>query len=162
MVLLRLSMNDRSGPFSTNLHLHQRLSGCASTLIDIRWSTFTNIHRFVCKYPISQYSHVPVSMLAALIASMLTEVMMPIVQMENAWLAGQVPTILPYFIIQRMLPASTLAAGILVPTRILHSSVSIRTVVYLTDMSYKSSQSLNIDPRLLLHPDLLVLYQASL
>ena len=51
--------------------------------------------------------------------------------MENAWLAGQVPTILPYFITQRMPPASTLVAGIQVPTRILHSSVSIRSVVYL-------------------------------
>ena len=51
--------------------------------------------------------------------------------MENAWLAGQVPTILPYFITQRMLPAFTLVAGIQVSTRILHLSVSIRSVVYL-------------------------------
>ena len=43
--------------------------------------------------------------------------------------------ILPYFITHRMPPASTLAVGIQVPTRILHSSVSIRTVVYLTEMS---------------------------
>ena len=69
-------------------------------------------------------------MLATLIVSMLIEVMMPTVQMENAWLAGQAPTILPHFIAQRIPPASTLAAGIQVPTRTLHSSVSIRTVVY--------------------------------
>ena len=74
-------------------------------------------------------------MLAILIASMLIGVMTSAVQMENALLARQVPTILPYFINQRMPPASTLAAGIQVPTRILHSSVSIRTVVYLTDTS---------------------------
>ena len=77
-------------------------------------------------------------------------------------MAGQIPTILPYFITQRMSLASTLAAGIQVPTGILHSSVSIRAVVYVTDMSQKSFQGLNIDPRLLLHPGLLVLYQASL
>ena len=74
-------------------------------------------------------------MLAALIASKLIGVMMPTVQMENAWLAVQVPTILPNFITQRMPPASTLAAGMQVPTRILHSLVSIRTVIYLTDIS---------------------------
>ena len=74
-------------------------------------------------------------MLATLIASMLTGVMIPTVQMENAWLAVQIPTILPYSITQKMPPASTLADGIQVPTRILHSSVSIRTVLYLTDMS---------------------------
>ena len=96
-------------------------------------------------------------MLATLIASMLTGVIMPTVQMGNAWLAGQIPTNLSYSIIQRMPPAFTLAAGIQVPTRILHSSVSIRTVVYPTDKSKKSSQGLNIDPRLLLHPGLLVL-----
>ena len=101
-------------------------------------------------------------MLATLITSMLIGVMMPTVEMENAWLAGQIPTNLPYPITQRMPPASTLAAGIQVPTRILHSSVSIRTAVYLTNMSQKSFQGLNIDPRLLLHPGLLVLYQASL
>ena len=49
----------------------------------------------------------PVPMLAALIAGMLIRVMMPPAQMENAWLAGQVPTILPYFINQKMPPAST-------------------------------------------------------
>ena len=48
---------------------------------------------------------------------------------------GQIPTILPYFITQRMSSASTLIAGMQVPTWILHSSISIRTVVYLTDMS---------------------------
>ena len=74
-------------------------------------------------------------MLACLIASMLIGIMMPTVQMENASLAGQVPTVLPYFITHRMSPASTPGAGIQVPTRILHSSVSIRTVVYMTDMS---------------------------
>ena len=84
-------------------------------------------------------------MLATLIASILTGIMMLTVQMENAWLAGQIPAILPYSITTRMPPASTLAARIQVPTRILHSSVSIRTVVYLTDMSLKSSQGLNID-----------------
>ena len=47
-------------------------------------ANFTNLHRFVCKYPISQYSHIPVSMLLTLTASMLTGVMMPTVQMENA------------------------------------------------------------------------------
>ena len=83
----------------------------------------------------SQYSHIPVFMPATLIASMLTGVKMLTVQMENAWLAGQIPIILPYSITQRMPPASTLASGIQVPTRILHSSVSIRTVVYLTGMS---------------------------
>ena len=62
-------------------------------------------------------------------------VMMPTVQMGNAWLAGQVPTTLPYFITQKMPRAFTLAAGLQVPARILHSSVSIRRVVYLTDMS---------------------------
>ena len=36
---------------------------------------------------------------------------------------------------QKMPPAFALAAGIQVPTRILHSSVSIRTAGYLTDMS---------------------------
>ena len=66
---------------------------------------------------------------------MLIGVMMPTVQMENARLAGQVQTILPYFTTQKIPPASTLAAGIQVPTRILHLSVSIRTVVYLTNMS---------------------------
>ena len=106
MALLRLSINDRSGPFSTNLHLHRRLSGCASsTLMDIRQSTFTN-HRLVYKYPISQDSHIPVSMLATLIASMLIGVMMLTVQIENPWLAGQIPTILSYIIIQGMPPAS--------------------------------------------------------
>ena len=148
--------------FSANLHLHRRLSGCTSTLMDIRWSTLTNLHGFVCKYPISQYSHISVSMLATLIASMLIGVMMPTVQMENAWLAGQVPTILSFFITQRMPPASTLGARIQVPTRILHSLVLIRTVVYLTSMFKKSSQGLNIDSHLLLHPGLIVLYQASL
>ena len=74
-------------------------------------------------------------MLATLIASMLIKIMMPTVQMENAWLAGQALTILPYFITQMMRPVSTLAAGIQVPTRILHSLVSIRTVVYQIDMS---------------------------
>ena len=93
---------------------------------------------------------------------MLIGIMMPTVLMENAWLAGQIPTILPYFITQRMPPDSTLAAGIQVPTRILHSSKSIRTVVYLTGMFWKSSQGLNIDHRLLLRPGLLILYQASL
>ena len=68
-------------------------------------------------------------MLATLIASMLTGVVMLTVQEGNAWLAGQIPTILSYFITQRMPTASTLAAGIQVPTRILHSSVSIRTVI---------------------------------
>ena len=70
-----------------------------------------------------------------LIVSMLIVVVMPTVQMENAWLAGQITTILPYSNTQRVPPASTLAAGIQVQTRMLHSSVSIRTVVYLTDMS---------------------------
>ena len=74
-------------------------------------------------------------MLATLFATMLIGVMMPIVQMKNAWSAGQIPIILPYFITQSMPPASTLAAGIQVQTRILHSLVSIGTVVYLTDMS---------------------------
>ena len=68
-------------------------------------------------------------MLATLIARMLIGVMMPTMQMGNAWLAGQIPTILPYSIFQDMLPASTLAAGIQVPTRNLHLSVSIRRVV---------------------------------
>ena len=74
-------------------------------------------------------------MLVTVIANMLFGIMMPTVQMENAWLAGQIPTILPYSITERMLPASTLAAGIQVPTRIFHSSVSIRTVVHLTNVS---------------------------
>ena len=68
-------------------------------------------------------------MLATLIANMLIGVMMPTVQTGNAWLAGQIPTILSYFITQRMPTTSTLAAGTQVPTRILHSSVSIRTVI---------------------------------
>ena len=51
--------------------------------------------------------------------------MMPTVQMENVWWAGQIPTILPYSITQRIPPASTLAAGIQVPTQILHEFVSI-------------------------------------
>ena len=72
-------------------------------------------------------------MLETSIASMLIGIM-PTVQMENTWLTGLVPIILPYVITQRMPPASTLAAGIQAPTRILYSSVSIRTVVYLTDM----------------------------
>ena len=135
MTLLLFSMNDRSGPFSTNLHLHWRLSGCTSTLMDIRQSTFTNLHRFVCKYLVSQYSHISVSMLTTLIASVLVGVMMPTGQIENAWLAGQIPKIMPYFITQRMPPASILAAEIQAPTRILHSSESLRTVVYLRDMS---------------------------
>ena len=50
-------------------------------------------------------SHIPVSMLMTLIASMLIGVMMPTVQIENAWLVRQVPKILLYFITQRM-PAS--------------------------------------------------------
>ena len=120
---------------STNIHLHRSLNGCASTLMDIRQSTFTNLHRFVCKNPISRYSHIPVSMLATLIASMSLGFMMPTVQIENAWLAGQISAILPYFIIQRMPPTSTLVAGIQVTTRIFHLSVSIWTVVYQTDMS---------------------------
>ena len=49
--------------------------------------------------------------------------------MEDAWLAGQMSTILPYSITQKMPPASISATGIQVPTRILHSSVLIRTVV---------------------------------
>ena len=137
----------------TNFHLHRRLSGCTLT---------TNLPQFVCKYLISQYSHIPVYMLATLIASMLTGVMMPRVQMRNAWFHGQIPSILFYSITQRMPPASILAIGIHIPTHILHPLVSTRTVVYPTDKSYKSSQGLNIDPRLLFHPGLLVLYQASL
>ena len=74
-------------------------------------------------------------MLATLIASMLIGIMMPTVQIENVWLAGQIPTILTFSITLRRLPASTLAAGMQVPTRILHLLVSIRTFVYLTDMS---------------------------
>ena len=74
-------------------------------------------------------------MLATLISSMLIGAMMPTVQMENAWLAGQVPIILSYFLTQRMPPVSTLTAGIQVPTRILYSLVLISTVVYLTYMS---------------------------
>ena len=50
--------------------------------------------------------------LPTLIASMLTGVMIPIVQMGNDWLAGQIPTILSYSITQRLPPTSTLAAGI--------------------------------------------------
>ena len=100
-------------------------------------------------------------MLATLIASMLTGVMMPTVQIENAWLAGKSPTILLYFITQRMPPAFTLAVGIQVPTRILHSLVSIWTVVYLTDIRLRKDYYF-ISPRLLLHPGLLVLYQARL
>ena len=101
-------------------------------------------------------------MLATLIVGMLIGIMMPRVKMENAWLSGHIPTILPYSITQRIPQASTLAAGIKEPTRTVHSPVLIPTVVYLTDMSQKSSQGLNINPRLLLHPGLLVLYQASL
>ena len=74
-------------------------------------------------------------MVATLIGSVLIGVMMPTVHMENAWLAGQMLTIWPYSITQRMSPASTLATGIQVPTRILYSTVMIRTVVYVTDMS---------------------------
>ena len=48
-------------------------------------------------------------------------VVMPTVQMGNAWLAGKILTILSYSITQRMPPAFTLAAGIQVPTGILHS-----------------------------------------
>ena len=106
--------------------------------VDVEVYKIVNVYtplQFVCKYPISQYSHIPVSMLASLIASMLIGIMMPTVLMENASLAGQVPTILPYFITQRMPLASTPGAGIQVPTRILHSLVSIRTVVYITDRS---------------------------
>ena len=51
---------------------------------------FRNLYRFVCKYQIFQYSHISVSMLATLFASMLIRVMMPTVQMKNASLAGQV------------------------------------------------------------------------
>ena len=47
----------------------------------------------------------------------------------------QIPTILSHSITQWMQPASTLAAVIQVPARILHSLVSIRTVVYPTDKS---------------------------
>ena len=64
-------------------------------LMNIGYSIFTNLHQFVCKYPISQYSHIPVYMLATLIASMLIGVMMPTVQTVYAWLAGQIPIILP-------------------------------------------------------------------
>ena len=60
---------------------------------------------------------------------------MPTVQMVNAWLVGQILTILSNSIIQRMPPAFILAAGIQVPTQILHSLVLIRTVVYLRDKS---------------------------
>ena len=74
-------------------------------------------------------------MLATLIASMLIRVTMPTVQMENVWLAEQMPTILPYFLTQKLSPASTLAAGIQVLTRSFHLSISIWTVVYQTDMS---------------------------
>ena len=162
MVLPRLSMNDLSGPLLTNLHRHRRPEWF---WVDVDGYKIVNVykpHQFVCKYLISQYSHIPVFMLATLIASMLIGVMMPTVQTENVWLAGQIPRIFPYSITLMMLPASTLAAGIQVPTRILHSSVLIWTVVYLTDMSQKSFQGLNIDPRILLHRGLLVLYHASL
>ena len=74
-------------------------------------------------------------MLATLIVSMLIGVMMPTVQTENAWLAGQVPTILPYFIVHRISPASILAAGIQVPTRILYLLLLIQTDLYLTGVS---------------------------
>ena len=59
-----------------------------------------------------QVSHNSVSMLVTLIASMLIGVIMPTVQMENAWFAVQVPTVLPYVITQKMPQASTLTAGI--------------------------------------------------
>ena len=75
------------------------------------------------------------SMLATLIASMLIGVMMPTVHMGNTWLAGQILRILSYSITKRMPPASTLAAEIQVPTRILHLSVLIRTVVNPTHIS---------------------------
>ena len=70
----------------------------------------------IYKFPISEYSHIAVSMLMTVIASMLIGVMMLTVQMENPWLAGQLPTVLHYFITQRMPPTSALAAGIQVPT----------------------------------------------
>ena len=60
---------------------------------------------------------------------------------DGKFLVGcQIPIILYYSITQRMPLASTLATEIQVPTRILHSLVSIRTVVYPTDRKFPRSQ----------------------
>ena len=74
---------------------------------------------------------------------MLIGVMMPTVQMGNAWFTGQIPAILPYSITQKMPPASTLAVGIQVSIQILHSLVSIPTVVYQTNLRKVSKVSIS-------------------
>ena len=60
--------------------------------------------------------------------------MVPAVRMERAWLVGQVLTTMLFFIAQRNLPASILAAGTVILTLILRLLVLTRTAAYLTDV----------------------------
>ena len=129
---LKWTLFDQSPPTSKTEWLCADIDGCK----------MVNVYKPPpIRLQVSDLPVIPVSMLATLIASMLAGVMMPTVQMGNAWLAGQIPTILSCSITQRMPPASNLAVGIQVPTRILHSSVSIQTIVYLTDKSKKFPRS---------------------
>ena len=77
-------------------------------------------------------------------------------RIENAWLTGQIPTILPYSITQRMLPASTL------PLEYKYQPGScIRQyrfkVVYLTDMFTSEKFTSEKSPKSQLRPSLITL-----
>ena len=73
-------------------------------------------------------------MLAILTARMLTGAMVPTVLMESAWLLGQVLKALLFFITQRILPASILAAGTVVLTLILRLLVLTQKAAYLEEV----------------------------
>ena len=80
---------------------------CVWTLMGTKQSTSANLHQHDCKPLISQCSLTPVFLLAILTARMLAGAMVPTVRMESV---GQVLTALHFFITQRILPASILAA----------------------------------------------------
>ena len=136
-------------------------------LVPATTSSIITVHNAVdflqdYKYPNFQQFSIYFSTLAALSARIWTGAMTPTAQTVNAWLAGPTLTTLPCYTTPKMLPVSILVPGRQVPTRTLHSLVSILTTFYVVDVSWRSFQGHSTDPRLLFHPVLHNSNQASL
>ena len=120
-------------------------------LTTIKLLTSTNLHQHGCKYPTFQCSLTPVYTQVILTARTFTRATITAASMENASWPGQTPTTLPFFLVQKMNQVFILDAEILAKIRILLSPMLVLTVVYHTDVSWKSCPGHNIDTRSLHH-----------
>ena len=119
--------------------VNRRLSGCVWMLTTIKLLTSTNLHQHGCKYPTFQCSLTPVYFWVILTARLLTGATIAAASIERASWPGQTPTTLPFSITQKMSQAFILDAGTLAQIRILLSPVLVLTIVYHTDVSWKSN-----------------------